>query len=348
MESRSSLPLPFEEGEYAFFRKKRFYAVHIREHNLKTGRQNVLVCFEGVTYDPHRSPNFEIDEARVKDFYNRVVLKKRDLKTSISFEYKGTRFEEIHGDNQMLVTRQIPYEEDVAVYELAVETINELLLASKCAIKGLSNVPLFNEDYWSSLHHRDSWFYNFVPKFSQAGTIRRRKIPLAIGMPAGFFIVNKANFNNDVLPILKHRKNYVLDEMLVSANKAFSDGEYEASLVLLEAVFEAKIKECITRYYESNPFMTDEKREEKLDRVFQPSNTIRDLIRNEYPKCDDSKWFCEGVPEYGKWDKIYSRRNDLIHSVQSEGRLSKEEALKMFEDFREIFHYLFDIESSYR
>jgi hypothetical protein len=268
------------------------------------------------------------------------------LKTGAAFQYKSTRYEEVHGDNVMRTTRQIPYEEDVAVYELAVETINQLLLASKSAIKGLSNVPLFDENYFSALYHRDSWFYDFVPEFAGASRTRRRKLPMAIGLPAGFFYVNKKEFKNIVIPILRDRKKYTLDEIIVSANKAFSDGEYEASLVLFEAVFEAKVKECVTKYYESRPFKTEAARKGKLNKVMQKG--IKQLLEEEYPKCEDSKWFCESVSQYHKWDKLYSQRNNIAHSLHKKGRLSKEEVVSMLDDFDTVFLYLFGMKASYR
>ncbi len=346
VESRYALPLPFEEGEYIVPRKKKPYAVHIREANPRTGRQNVLVCFQGVTYDSSHSPNFVIDCEKVEDFYNKVVLKKNDLKTGITFQYKSTRYEEVHGDNLIRTTRQITYEVDVAVYELAVETINELLLASKCAVKGLSSLPLFDEDYFSALYHRDSWFYDYIPGFSEAGRTRRRKIPLAVGLPSGFFIVNEGEFKNNVLPILRHRKAYALEEMLVSANRAFSDGEYEASLVLFEAVFEAMVKEQIIKYYQGKHFSSDAVRKKKLDTVRKKG--IRKLLKDEYPKCQGLKKFDATVVEYRKWDKIYIWRNEVAHGLQDKGRLSKKQALRMFNDFHKVYRYLFDIESSYR
>lgn len=346
VESRYTLPLPFEVGEYAFPRLRRPHTVHVKEPDPTTGRQNVLVCFQGVSYDAGRSPNFEIDLAKVENFYQKVVLKKKDLKTAAAFQYKSRRYEEVHGDNVLRTTRQIPYEEDVAVYELAVETINQLLLASKVAIKGLSNIPLFDENYFSALYHRDSWFYDFVPEFAKASRIRRHKLPMAIGLPSGFLYVDKQEFRELVLPILRDRKKYTLDEMLVSANKAFGDGEYEASLVLLEAVFEAKVRACVTEYYESRPFKTEATRKDKLNKVMQKG--IKELLEEEYPKCEDSKWFCEGVAEYHKWDKLNSQRNKIAHNLHKKGRLSKEDVVSMLDDFDDVFQYLFGMKASYR
>jgi len=347
VESRYTLPLPFEVGEYTFNRKRRPYTVHIKEPNSRTGRQHVLVCFQGVSYNPNRLPNFEVDRTKVKEFQEKVVLKKRDLKTYKTFRYKETAFEEIHSDNQIRRTHKIPYEEDVAVYELAIETINELILASKCAAKGLSEVSLFDENYFSALYHRDSWFYNFIPEFSPASRVKKRKMPAAIGLPSRFIFIDKDDFKKEVLPILKHRKDYAIEEMLVSANKAFIDGEYEASLVLFEAVFEAMAKEEIIKHYRGKSFSSEAERKEKLDSVLGKKG-IRRLLKEEYPKCQGSKKFDNSVVQYRKWDKIYTWRNEVAHSLQDRERISKKEALRMFNDFRKIFRYLFSIESSYR
>jgi hypothetical protein len=349
LENRSRLQLPFEEGAYSFPRGKKpcRYTVHI-EAPKPDGRQTVLVCFNGVDYDSKRSPNFQVDLKRIEYFYETVVTKKRDLKTTMKPLYKDTHFEEVSSGNLLRRTRSSKFKEDVAVYELAVEAVNELLLAAKCAVWQIYGFPLFDENYFSAVYHHDSWFYHFVPEFYGASRVRRRKFPMAIGLPSGFFLVSQKDFKTDVLEIFKNRREYALEEMIVSANKAFDDGEHEASLVLLEAVFEAKVKECITEYYERRPFKSEAARKEKLNNLLNKNKGIRELLNEEYPKCKDARWFCEGVVEFEKWHRIYSQRNDIAHSLQKKGRLSKEEALVMFSDFNDIFLYLFGIKTSCR
>lgn len=344
VENRSRLPLPFEVGSYRVPRgpKEGANTVYIEESNAKV--QTVLVCFPRVTYQPDRAPQFKVHKASAEWFYNDILRMKSDFKTSQNSRYGSTRHEEVTGNNERKVTREIPYIEDVAAYELAVETINDLLLASKCAIKGLSNYPRFDDDYFSALYHQDSWFYHYVPEFSAANRIHKRRFPMAIGLPSGFLVVTEEDYESSVLPILQNKTAYGIDEMIVSANKSFGDGEYEASLVILEAIFEAKVKGCIRRYYASLPSKSERERKQRIGDAIG-NKPITRLLVEEYPKCEDFQRFCEGVPAYDKWNRIYKMRNDFSHELQ---RLVKGKAVKMFKEFDEVCQYLFGLKTNYR
>lgn len=332
--------VPFVEGTYTFSRSRRPYSVYVAKASPKTKKQPIIVSFQGTTFDENSEAKFEVNEAKAKNFFESVVEKKRVLKTRTWIDYHQVHSEGAGGSEKQ--TRPITFREETAVFELATETINELMLASKCAIPALSHVPLVNEDYWSSGSLYPAFFY-YVPEFEDR--IQWHASPLA-GAKYEFFIVDEKDFTGKVLPVLKDRKRHVAQEMLVSANKAFNDGEYEASLILFEAVFEAMIKEKVAVYYQEMPFPTDDDREKRIANVLQKD--IKSLIRDEYPKCLGARWFCEGVPVFKKWEKLYEQRNAIVHRVQAKGRLSKREALQAFQDFRAVFKYLFDIESSYR
>jgi hypothetical protein len=333
---------PFKHGSYTFPVNRRPYTLFVKFRDPLGGLQPLMICFQGVTYDPGRSPKFQVDDAKVRNFYESVVRKKRDLKTTGELEYVHS-FEEVRENSEMRVTRGIPFEEDVAVYELAIEALNTLLVAARCGTGRLSSYQLFDEDYMSALRTRRELFYHYIPEFEPQSRVRHRKFPLEV---ARYPLLGIEDYKSKVLPVLRNRKGYVLDELIASANKSFFDGEYEASLVLLESVFEAMAKEKIEAYYNEMPFPTDAERDRTLKSVLQKD--VKSLIREEYPKCRDAKWFCDGVPIFKKWTKLYDQRNGIVHRVQTKGRLSKEEALKAFEDFRDVFKYLFDIESSYR
>lgn len=332
--------VPFVEGTYTFSRSRRPYSVHVAKASPKTKRQSIIVSFQGTTFEKNGKDKFKVDEAKAKNFFEFVVKKKKVLKTHIWIDYHGTFSEGPKGSEKE--TRPITFKEETAVFELATETINELMLASKCAIPSLSHVPLVNEDYFSSGSLNPAFAY-YVPDFENR---IQWNVSFLAGAKYEFFIVDETDFIEKVLPVLKDRKSHVAQEMLVSANKAFNDGEYEASLVLFESVFEAMIKEKVAAYYQEMPFASVDDREKRIANVLQ--RDIKSLIRDEYPKCSDAKWFCEGVPVFRKWEKLYEQRNAIVHRVQTKGRLSKKEALQAFQDFRAVFKYLFDIESGYR
>lgn len=193
-------------------------------------------------------------------------------------------------------------------------------------------------------YHQDSWFYHYVPEFSSANRIHKRRFPMAIGLPSGFFIVTEKDFESSVLSILQNKTAYGIDEMIVSANKAFSDGEYEASLVILEAIFEAKVKGCIRRYYASLPAKNERERKQRIGDAIG-NKPITRLLVEEYPKCEDFQRFCEGVPAYDKWNRMYKMRNDFSHELQ---KLEKGAAVTMFEEFDEVCQYLFGLKTNYR
>ncbi len=339
--------LPFDYGQYPVEIERRPCTVVFVEPKKPEEFKNsqiILVLFPGVTYNDETGS--AVNEERVKEFYKSVVSKKHLFRTSFFIDKRVSREVEIDGEKRK--TRDIYFKEEAAVYEIGVEAINKLILASRCAVVGLFHLPLVDEDYLSGRGYESALFLNYVPR----ADTKIQSYPALYGskfMKRELFRVSREDYENEIRQILANRKDYVIEEMLVSANNSFHSGEYEAGLILLEAVFEAIIKEKIKDYYGSFPDEYNKDPDafnDEVDGILGDQRGIRHLIRAEYPKCKDAKWFCEGVPEYGLWDRIYKKRNDMIHHIYKRGRLTKEEALQMFEDFDKVFMYLFERHSS--
>lgn len=335
VEIHSGLLLPFEYGCFEVAVEKWPISVYFQQ---SAEAEIIILAFSGVTMRSHG--DFEINDLNlVEDFYKQMIATRSPLKTTLDLK-GGTPFDvTVDGEDQR--TRRIDLTEIATVYETGIEAVNRFFTASKIAFDYLTYLPLYDEDYIAAMNFKHVEFYYYVPEANQV-----------VSKPTGFCFGGKRllylstkEFDEVVRDIDRKRdegsKAYVIKEMLISANKAYFDGEYEVMLILFESVFEALLKDKIRSYYEGLPeseFLNS--KEDEIDKIVR--RPVRRLVAEEYPKCPGSLPFIDEVPEYEKWSKHYDTRNDIIHYIHNRGRLKKEEAVEIRNDFEEIFRLLFN------
>jgi hypothetical protein len=301
-------------------------------------RSGLLLPFEYGCFE------VEVESRPVKVYLQRHAESEAISVIKTSVELGGGERFWVGGEDQQ--TRKVTLKEIATVYETSIEAVNSLITASKIAYRYLTYLPLYDEDYVAAMNFKHVEFFYCVPQANQQ--IISKVCGFCFGGKQLQF-VSTDEFNESVRGIVQQRnqdsRTFVVDEMLIAANKAYFDGEYEVMLILFEAVFEALLKRVLRSYYESLPdssFKETEPREQQVDKRLH--GRIRDLVDKEYPKIPDPESFCKDIPEYDNWMKHYNVRNDIIHHMQMLGRLDKKEAIQIRDDFQQIFRKLFGIE----
>jgi hypothetical protein len=124
----------------------------------------------------------------------------------------------------------------------------------------------------------------------------------------------------------------VVDELILSANNHFNDGNFRHALIDIESAFEVAMQTQVERHLKAT--WTSEQKMEGILNCW-----ITNLVKDHYPNCADAKPFTKGMDIYEKWRWACSVRNDVVHS----NRVVKEEEFwTAFGCYHAVFEYLFD------
>ena len=132
-------------------------------------------------------------------------------------------------------------------------------------------------------------------------------------------------------------KTSIVDELILSANDFLNKGEFRLAIVEMETAFESAIQGLVRKHYAS-------KREPLEELEKRLSKGIRRLLSEEYPKCLSEKIFNENIAEFGKWEKAYKTRNEILHQGMN---VTREETLEAFLNFDAAFRYIFDNKAAF-
>lgn len=124
----------------------------------------------------------------------------------------------------------------------------------------------------------------------------------------------------------------VVDELILSANNHFQEGNYRHALIDLETAFEAALQNRVEEH-----LMETGVKDEKIKRIL--NCRITSLISDHYPKCPNANPFSKGMDIYEKWRWACDRRNDLVHANRI---VKEEESWTAFSYYNAVFKYLFD------
>jgi len=124
----------------------------------------------------------------------------------------------------------------------------------------------------------------------------------------------------------------VVDELILSANNHFNEGNYRHALMDIETAFEVAMQGQVERHLEE--LGTSKLRIEGILNC-----GITNLVLNHYPNCPDAKPFSDEMDIYKKWRWAYSRRNDVVHSNRV---VREEEFWTAFGYYHAVFKYLFN------
>lgn len=343
---RFNPPLPIEDGVYEVpspmgedFTLMLFVGVDDPTH------QTILLLPPGVSHIAERTGAIEesievIDEGKALRYFDFICATLSGV-DGLRFKTRYTPDFPFQFNDSDKKTRVASPRELVAVYETSTEVINNFLLAAKCAFPSrFLYFPQFDEDYISPTAFNWLDFFYYIPTMEPQ--IRKPLFMRTLADRFEFKAITGQEYTESIKPIMTNRADHLVDLMAVSANRCLRDGEYEASLVMLESTFETLVKNAIENYYQGTLPVSEANR--KIETVFKRETKdggkawvgIEELVNTQLPLCGLPKL----SPELRKqWIQFRLRRHEVIHHYKEP--VTKVEALQAFLLYQEMASSLF-------
>jgi hypothetical protein len=340
-------PLPIEDGVFEIPNPQgEDYTLMLFVATDDPKHQVLLLLPPGVVFVSERSGAIEnhlevVDEEKVRHYFQ-YICETLSGETGLRLKTKHTPdFPFNFTDQDGKKTRLASPQELVAVYETSTEVINNFLLASKCAFPNrLLYFPQFDEDYISPVAFEWLDFFYYTPTLKTK--IQKPLVMRTLADKFEFETVTGQEFLEKIKPIMSNRADYLIEIMAVSANRCLRDGEYEASLVMLESVFETSVKNAIEKYYEET--LPGSEYQRRIESIFRREGKdggsywvgIEELVKKQLPRCGYPALPTQLLEE---WKMSRRRRQEVVHHHKQP--VTKEEVLKSFWLYQQMTQHLF-------
>jgi len=287
----------------------RLDQVDLRSTKTTLHYSEALIIFANVIVEEDKPPYSEntLQPEQLKSFYEEVILTDDQM---MHYENEGDVFKTTKVALRILNEFVSHYRLETGYYFTPFVRMEDLLVVGILTAK---YKPVY----------QDQGIYDV--------TFDKQMFSLFEGMRSRFPDISEEERKNILTRVQAGERVPIIDELILSANSHFEDGNYRQAIIDVETAFEVAINNTVEAQLQSQG-LSHEEIDKKL------SHGIKNSLKL-YRKCPDVTPFQIGSKEYDAWKWAYGKRIRLAHYGAT---ITDQEAWTAFSYFNHVFKYLFD------